>query len=114
MSAPSTPTAKNASPFASSPSCTRLAAVFHSSVGLPSVDPGNFRFMAAPAALPAPLLAKLIATMRTVLETPDLQTRLKDNDYDPTFLPHPQSRAYIEKEWSKWQTAVKTAGAKVN
>jgi tripartite-type tricarboxylate transporter receptor subunit TctC len=84
------------------------------SVGLASVDPGNFRFMAAPAALPAPLLNKLIATMRTVLETPELQTRLKDNDYDPTFLPHPESRRYIEKEWAKWQTAVKSAGAKAN
>jgi tripartite-type tricarboxylate transporter receptor subunit TctC len=52
--------------------------------------------------------------MRTVLETPELQTRLKDNDYDPTFLPHPESRRYIEKEWAKWQTAVKSAGAKAN
>jgi tripartite-type tricarboxylate transporter receptor subunit TctC len=84
------------------------------SVGLPSVDPGNFRFMAAPAALPALILNKLIATLRTVLETPELQTRLKDNDYDPTFLPHPESRGFIEKELTKWQTAVKSAGAKAN
>jgi tripartite-type tricarboxylate transporter receptor subunit TctC len=84
------------------------------SVGLPTVDPGNFRFMAAPVALPLPLLTKLIATMRTVLDTPELQTRLKDNDYDPTYLPHPESRRFIEKEWAKWQTAVKTAGVKSN
>ena len=84
------------------------------SVGLPSVDPGNFRFMAAPAALPAPILNKLIATLKTVMDTPELQARLRDNDYDPTFLPHPESRAYIEKEWAKWQQAVKSSGAKAN
>ncbi len=84
------------------------------SVGLPTVDPGNFRFMAAPAALPAPILNKLIATLRTALGTPELQSRLRDNDYDPTFLPHPESRGFIEKEWSKWQIAVKSAGAKAN
>src|SRR5262249_15907996 len=84
------------------------------SVGMPSVDPGNFRFMAAPVAPPPPIPNQLLSTLRTVLETPELQARLKDNDYDPTFMPHPQSLAYIEKELSKWRTAVKSAGAKVN
>jgi tripartite-type tricarboxylate transporter receptor subunit TctC len=96
------------------PSANLPAVPTFASVGLPSVDPGNFRFMAAPAALPPPILNKLIATLRTVMDTPELQTRLKDNDYDPTFLPHPESRAFVEKELSKWQKAVKSAGAKAN
>ena len=84
------------------------------SVGLPSVDPGNFRFITAPVALPAPILNKLTATLRTAMDTPELQSRLKDNDYDPAFLPHPDSRAFVEKELAKWQQAVKSAGAKAN
>ena len=84
------------------------------SVGLPSVDPGNFRFIVAPAAVPAPVANKLIATLRKVMDTPELQTRLKDNDYDPAFLPHPEARAFVEKELAKWQVAVKSAGARAN
>lgn len=84
------------------------------SVGLPSVDPGNFRFMVAPVAAPAPVVNKLIATLRKVMDTPELQTRLKDNDYDPAYLPHPEARAFVENELAKWQTAVKSAGAKAN
>ena len=71
--------------------------------------------MAAPAALPAPILKKLVATLRTVMDTPDLQARLADNDFDlGTFLPHPEARGYVEKQWAKWRVAVKTAGVKVN
>src|SRR6185295_15330141 len=69
------------------PSANLPAVPTFASVGLPSVDPGNFRFIAAPAALPAPILNKLIATLRTEMDTPELQARLKDNDYDPTFMP---------------------------
>jgi tripartite-type tricarboxylate transporter receptor subunit TctC len=39
---------------------------------------------------------------------------LKDNDYDPAYLPHPEARAFVENELAKWQTAVKSAGAKAN
>ena len=85
------------------------------SVGLGAVDPSGFRFVAAPAALPAPILKKLIATLRAVMDTPDLQARLADNDFDlGTFMPYPEARGYIEKQWAKWRAAVKSSGAKAN
>jgi tripartite-type tricarboxylate transporter receptor subunit TctC len=85
------------------------------SVGLAAVDPAGFRFVAAPVALPAPILKKLVATLRTVMDAADLQQRLADNDFDlGTFLPHPEARGYVEKQWAKWRVAVKSSGAKAN
>ena len=85
------------------------------SVGLGAVAPGSFRFVAAPAGIPQPILQRWIAELRKVMATTELQQRLIDNDFDPAaFLPHPQSRGFIETEWSKWRVAVKTAGVKPN
>jgi tripartite-type tricarboxylate transporter receptor subunit TctC len=82
--------------------------------GLPSVDPGTFRFVAAPAALPAAIRNKLIVALRATMDTPLVQTRLAEGGFDPEFIPHPESRAYIETELRKWRQAVKDAGVKPN
>jgi tripartite-type tricarboxylate transporter receptor subunit TctC len=83
------------------------------SVGLGAVNPGAFRFMTAPAGVPAAIQSKLIAGLETVMKTPELQTRLADNDFDPTsFLPHPKARGFVENEIRKWEKAVKDSGAK--
>lgn len=84
------------------------------SVRLPSVDPGSFRFVAAPAALPAAMRNKLVAALRAAMDTPLVQTRLAEGGYDPVFIPHPEARAYIETEMRKWRQAVKDAGVKLN
>ena len=83
-------------------------------VGLSSVDPGTFRFVTAPAALPAAIWSKLIVALRTAMDTPLVQTRLAEGGFDPAFIPHPESRAYIETEMRKWREAVKHAGVKPN
>jgi tripartite-type tricarboxylate transporter receptor subunit TctC len=82
--------------------------------GLAAVNPGAFRFVSAPAGLPAPVVKRLIGALRTTIETPELATRLIDNDYEPAFLPFPESRGYIENEVKKWRVAVKASGAKPN
>ena len=83
------------------------------SVGLGAVNPGSFRFMAAPAGVSPAIQSKLIATLATVMKTPELQAQLADNDFDPTaFLPHPNARGFVEKEIGKWVQAVKDSGAK--
>jgi tripartite-type tricarboxylate transporter receptor subunit TctC len=81
------------------------------SVGLESVNPGAFRFMAAPAGVPAALEKKLIATIRAVMEPQDFRTRLIDNGFDPELLTDAEARAYIVQEMRKWRQAVKDAGA---
>jgi tripartite-type tricarboxylate transporter receptor subunit TctC len=80
------------------------------SVGLASVNPGAFRFMAAPVGIPAAIEKKLTATMRTVMEPQDFRTRLIDNGFDPELLTDAAARAYIVQEMRKWRQAVKDAG----
>ena len=82
------------------------------SVGLESVNPGAFRFLAAPAGLPAAIQKKLIATMRTAMEPQEFRTRLIDNGFDPELLTDAEARAYIVQEMRKWRQAVKDAGVK--
>ena len=84
------------------------------SIGLASVDPGTFRFVAAPAGLPAAIRNKLVAALRTTMDTPLVQTRLAEGGYEPAFIPYPDALAYIETELRKWRQAVKDASAKRN
>jgi tripartite-type tricarboxylate transporter receptor subunit TctC len=84
----------------------------YESVGLGAVNPGAFRFLVAPAGLPAAIQKKLAATMRTVLEPPEFRKRLFDNGFDIELLVDAEARAYIVQEIRKWRQAVKDAGAK--
>lgn len=82
------------------------------SVGLESVNPGAFRFLAAPAGLPAAVNKKLTATMRTLMEPQDFRARLIDNGFDPELLTDAEARTYVVQEINKWRQAVKDAGFK--
>jgi tripartite-type tricarboxylate transporter receptor subunit TctC len=82
------------------------------SIGLASVDPGTFRFILAPAGLPAAIRDKLTAALRGAMDAPLVQSRLADGGYEPAFIPYPDALAYIETELKKWRQAVKDAGAK--
>ena len=82
------------------------------SIGLGAVNPGAFRFLAAPAGLPVAIQRKLAATMRTVMEPQEFRTRLIDNGFDPELLVEGDARAYIDQELRKWRQAVKDAKAK--
>ncbi len=82
------------------------------SVGLATVDPGAFRFLAAPAGLPVAIQKRLSAAMRTVMEPQEFRTRLSDNGFDPELLVEADARAYIVREIRKWRQAVKDAGVK--
>ena len=82
------------------------------SQGLESVNPGAFRFLAAPAGVPAAVLKKLTAIMRVVMEPADLRKRLADNGFDAELRTEADARSYIVQEMRKWQQAVKDAKAK--
>ena len=72
-------------------------------IGLAAVNPGQFRFLAAPAGLPVPIQKKLTATMRTVMEPPEFRARLIDNGFDPELQVEADARAYIAQEIRKWR-----------
>src|SRR5258705_7516760 len=82
------------------------------SIGLGAVDPGQFRFLAAPAGLPAAIQKRLTVAMRAVMEPQDFRKRLSDNGFDAELLVEADARAYIAQEIRKWRKAVIDAGAK--
>lgn len=82
------------------------------SIGLGAVDPGQFRFLAAPARLPAAIQRRLTDAMRAVMEPQDFRKRLADNGFDAELLVEADARAYIAQEIRKWRQAVIDAGAK--
>jgi tripartite-type tricarboxylate transporter receptor subunit TctC len=83
-------------------------------VGLPEVNPEAFRFMAAPAGIPASVSQKLVAALTTTLASEELRTRLIDNGFDPEFQTGKDARDFVSREIRKWRQAVKQSGVKAN
>ena len=78
------------------------------------MNPEAFRFIVAPAGLPAPVQAKLSSALGKVMAVQDFQTRLVDNGFDPEFLTQKEARDFVAKEIRKWRQAVKDSGAKAH
>lgn len=98
-------TGKNPSPLL--PSVPTFAGI-----GYPTVNPNQFRFLAAPAGLPAAVQKKLSAAMRSAMEPQEFRARLIENGFDPELLMDAEARAYVAQEIRKWRQAIKDAGAK--
>jgi tripartite-type tricarboxylate transporter receptor subunit TctC len=82
--------------------------------GYPSVNPEAFRFIIAPAGLPAPVLARLTKALAAIMSVPEFQTRLADNGFDPEFQTGNEARAFVTREIAKWRQAGRDAGLKLN
>lgn len=83
-------------------------------VGLPEVNPEAFRFIAAPAGIPAPVNQRLTAALTTIMASEELRTRLINNGFDPEFQTGKEARDFVVREIRKWRQAVKDSGAKAN
>ena len=84
------------------------------SLGLASVNPGSFRFLAGPAAMPRVVQNRLLAAMEKLARMPDLATRMAELGYDPTFIGPPGSRNYVLAEMRKWRNVMQGSAVKVN
>lgn len=82
--------------------------------GFPEVNPEAFRFVAAPAGIPASVNQKLTAALTSIIALPELRTRLVDNGFDPEFHTGKDARDFVLREIRKWRQAVKDSGAKAN
>lgn len=80
--------------------------------GFPEVNPEAFRFVVAPAGIPAAVNQKLTAALTTIMDSQELRTRLVDNGFDPEFQTGNDARAFVSREIAKWRKAVKEAGVK--
>lgn len=68
----------------------------------------------APAGTPRPIVDKLAAAVKEMLETPDNAKKLSDIGAVPSPMTPDQFAAFIEGERKKWSEVVKAAGVKVN
>jgi tripartite-type tricarboxylate transporter receptor subunit TctC len=83
-------------------------------IGFPEVNPEAFRFVAAPAGIPASVNQKLVSSLGTIMAAQELKTRLVDNGFDPEFQTGKDAREFVLREIRKWRQAVKDSGAKAN
>ncbi|MBM3341884.1 MAG: tripartite tricarboxylate transporter substrate binding protein [Betaproteobacteria bacterium] len=82
-------------------------------VGL-DVNPESFRFIGAPAGIPAAVVSRLTGALNKIMPVPEFRQRLIDNGFEPEYQTGNDARAFVMKEITKWRQAVKDSGAKAN
>jgi tripartite-type tricarboxylate transporter receptor subunit TctC len=96
------------------PSATLPNVPTFAAAGFPEVNPEAFRFIVAPAGIPAAVNQKLTAALSNVMASQDLKTRLVENGFEPEFQTGNDAREFVMREIRKWRQAVKESGAKAN
>lgn len=82
--------------------------------GFPTVNPEAFRFITAPAGIPANIHNTLTTALGKIMAAQDFKNRLTENGFDAEFLTHKEARDFVAREIRKWRQAVKDSGAKAN
>ena len=81
--------------------------------GLPGFAVNNWIALFAPAGTPAPIVAKLNAEVREIMESPEMQERTKNEGARFTPYTPEQFAAFLKKESETWGSIVKAAGASI-
>jgi tripartite-type tricarboxylate transporter receptor subunit TctC len=84
------------------------------SVGLGSVNPGNFRFLAAPAGVSRAIQQRLLTAMEKLATMQDLAQRMADNGYDPAFVGPPKARETVIASIARWRKTMQEPAMKAN
>lgn len=79
--------------------------------GVPGFDTSIWFGLVAPAATPAPVLAKLAEATAAVTADAGVRARCREQGMDPLALGPAAFRALIGAELTKWAAVVRTAGA---
>ncbi|MBL8305859.1 MAG: tripartite tricarboxylate transporter substrate binding protein [Rubrivivax sp.] len=82
--------------------------------GLKDFEVVGFYGVMAPAGTPKPVLDKLAAAFKGVLETPEIRTRMVAQGADPAFLGPEAFTKFLAAEMPKWAKAVKDSGARLD
>lgn len=82
--------------------------------GIPGFEVVGFYGVLAPAGTPKPVLDKLSAAFRAVLDDPAIKSRMVQQGADPAFLGHEDFSRFLAAEMPRWAQAVKTSGAKLD
>jgi len=84
------------------------------SLGLGSVNPGNFRFLVSPAGVPRSVQDRLASAMEKLKHMPDLAARMADNGYDPAFVGPPKARETVMASIARWKKTMQEPAMKAN
>ena len=82
--------------------------------GIPGFEVVGFYGVLAPAGTPKPVVEKLSAAFKAVLELPDIRNRMVQQGADPAYLDHDAFARCLAAELPRWAQAVKDSGAKLD
>jgi tripartite-type tricarboxylate transporter receptor subunit TctC len=83
-------------------------------LGYPQLVAENFIGISGPAGMPPPAVAKLHAAATAVLADPKLRGRIEDYGFEMKAMSPAEFTAFVAKQVSDFQPAVKASGAKLN
>ena len=81
---------------------------------LPGYEASSWFGVFVPASVPRPIVDKLAAEVRVVLETPEVVKRLSDVGAKPEPMTPEAFTAFVNGERAKWADVVKASGATVD
>lgn len=82
--------------------------------GVPGYEAMSWFGLLAPAATPAPVLAKLSGALAKVLANPEVKKKIVDQGGEPVNETPAQFAAFIQSESVKWGKVVKSSGASLD
>ena len=82
--------------------------------GVPGYEATSWFGMFAPAATPAPVLAKISAALSKVLANAEVKKKIDDQGGEPANETPAQFADFIQKETQKWGKVVKESGASLD
>jgi tripartite-type tricarboxylate transporter receptor subunit TctC len=81
---------------------------------LPGFQATAWQGLFAPAGTPRPIVDKLAAEVKRILETPEVVAQLKGLGAEPAPSSPDEFAAFLKSERGRWQEVVKASGAKID
>ncbi len=82
--------------------------------GYPQVDGKVWYGISGPARIPKPVVDRISAELKRILDLPDVRERFGQQGADATWLAPDAFVAFMKAEWAKWGPVVKATGAKAD
>ena len=81
--------------------------------GVPGFEVVSWQGIFVPAGVPKPIIDRLHAEIMKILQTPEMQDRLKSLGMQPSSMTPDQVAAFQKAEVEKWAQVIKAAGIKL-
>jgi tripartite-type tricarboxylate transporter receptor subunit TctC len=81
--------------------------------GVPDYAVRSWTGLFAPRGTPAPIVSRMSSISKEVLETPLMQTRLRDLGSEAIWMDAPTTDRFVRDEYARWAPIVRAAGVKI-